>query len=198
VVADCTDAAVSGSVAPDARPALSQALTMLARGQADVLVAAKVDRLSRSVLDFATLVARAQRQGWALVVLDLDVDMTSPAGELLAHIVASTAQYERRLISVRTRDALAVARARGITLGRPPVLEESVVERIVRDRAAGLTSTAIAAALTDAGIRTARGARTWQPSSVLQVTRSRAGRAAAVRLGLALPTPTPRTRRRAA
>ena len=45
------------------------------------LVAAKLDRLSRSMLDFAGIMARAQKQGWALVALDCAVDTTTPAGE---------------------------------------------------------------------------------------------------------------------
>ena len=96
------------------RPALSEALDVLGNGKASVLVTAKLDRLSRSVLDFSSLMARAEREGWAIVVLDVNVDTSTPSGEMMAHVVASFAQYERRLISDRTRRALAVKRAEGV------------------------------------------------------------------------------------
>src|SRR4051794_35241989 len=57
------------------RPALTEALELLDAGKADALVVAKLDRLSRSVLDFAAICARAKRKGWAVVALDVDVDM---------------------------------------------------------------------------------------------------------------------------
>lgn len=85
------------------RPALSDALARLDRGEADVLVCAKLDRLSRSVLDFAAICARAKRKGWAAAALDVDVDTTTPTGELLVNITTSVAQWERRIIGVRTK-----------------------------------------------------------------------------------------------
>lgn len=68
---------------------------------------AKLDRLSRSVLDFAALMQRARRRGWNPVVLDLGVDTSMPAGALMANVMASFAEYERHLIGQRTSDALA-------------------------------------------------------------------------------------------
>jgi DNA invertase Pin-like site-specific DNA recombinase len=90
---------------------------MLEAGQADALVVAKLDRLSRSVGDFAGLMDLARRQGWALIALDLGVDTTTPAGEMMANVMASFAQFERRVIAQRTKDALAQAKARGVRLG---------------------------------------------------------------------------------
>ncbi len=58
---------------------LTDALEAVERGEASALVVSKLDRLSRSVVDFAGLVARAQHRGWALVALDLGLDMTTPA-----------------------------------------------------------------------------------------------------------------------
>ena len=67
---------------------------LLARTQkrADGLVVAKLDRLSRSMLDFAAVMAKAQKQGWALVALDCAVDTTTPAGEAMAHVLATFAR----------------------------------------------------------------------------------------------------------
>jgi DNA invertase Pin-like site-specific DNA recombinase len=70
----------------------------LERGRADALVVAKLDRLSRSMLDFTAVMAKAQKEGWALVALDCAVDTTTPAGEAMAHVLATFAQFERRLI----------------------------------------------------------------------------------------------------
>ncbi|MFN8111467.1 MAG: recombinase family protein [Thermoleophilia bacterium] len=71
------------------RPSLAEALRMVDSGEADALVAAKLDRISRSLLDFAGLVERARRHGWALVALDSPADMSTPQGELVAGVFAS-------------------------------------------------------------------------------------------------------------
>ena len=162
------------------RPALDAALQAVKSVRADVLVVAKLDRLSRSVADFATLLDRAQREGWGLVALDLGVDTTIPAGELVANVMAAVAQWERRTIGQRTREGLAAKRASGVRLGRPPVLPPEVVLRIVQDRADGRTLHAIADGLTAAGMPTARGAGPWRTSSVAAVLQSPAARQAAV------------------
>jgi DNA invertase Pin-like site-specific DNA recombinase len=73
-------------------------------------VVAKLDRLSRSMIDFTGLMAKAQRQGWALVALDCAVDTSTATGEAMANMLATFAQFERRLIGQRTREALAVGR----------------------------------------------------------------------------------------
>ena len=72
------------------------------------------------MIDFTALMATAQNQGWALVALDCAVDTTTPAGEAMAHLLATFAQFERRLIQERTRAGLAAARARGKQGGRKP------------------------------------------------------------------------------
>jgi DNA invertase Pin-like site-specific DNA recombinase len=71
------------------RPGITAALEMLERGQADGLVVAKLDRLSRSMIDFTAVMARARREGWALVALDCAVDTTTPAGEAMANVLAT-------------------------------------------------------------------------------------------------------------
>ena len=95
------------------RPGVRIALDTLRAGRAEALVVAKLDRLSRSMLDFASIMASAQKQGWALVALDCAVDTTTPAGEAMANVLATFAQFERRLISQRTKDALAIEEGSG-------------------------------------------------------------------------------------
>ena len=156
------------------RPALAAALNQCRRGEADALVVAKLDRLSRSLTDAAALLARSAQEGWRLVALDLAVDTTTPQGEVMAHVMAAFAQFERRLIGQRTGDALAVKRAQGVRLGRPRVLPRDLVERIAEARAAGTTLQGIADALNDGGVPTAQGGVRWYPGTVAAVLRSRA------------------------
>ena len=78
--------------------------------------------------------ATASKQGWALVALDCAVDTTTPAGEAMANVLATFAQFERRLIGQRTREALAAKRASGVRLGRPVSLPSAVSKRIAAER----------------------------------------------------------------
>jgi DNA invertase Pin-like site-specific DNA recombinase len=153
------------------RPGLERALTALEGGgrSADALVVAKLDRLSRSLMDFSILMERSQRKGWALVALDLGVDTTTPSGEMLANVLAVFAHFERRLIGQRTKDALAVKRAQGVRLGRPPVLDVPLRRRIARMRRSGATFAAIAESLNAEAVPTAHGGVRWYPSTVRKV-----------------------------
>ena len=150
------------------RPGIQAALLALERGDEKALVAAKLDRLSRSMIDFTGLMAKAQKQGWALVALDCAVDTTTPAGEAMANVLATFAQFERRLISQRTREALAVKRSQGVRLGRPPTLDTRTVSRIRRERKRGRTFAAIAEGLAADEIPTAHGGR-WHAATVRAV-----------------------------
>jgi DNA invertase Pin-like site-specific DNA recombinase len=147
------------------RPGLAEALAAVEAGEADALIVAKLDRLSRSLLDFAGLMERAKRKGWALVALDLGVDTSTPSGELMASILATFAHYERRLIGQRTREALQVKKAAGVTLGRPRLLPEEVRDRIRREREQGASWPQIAQRLNNEGVPTAQGGR-WWPATV--------------------------------
>lgn len=151
------------------RPGLRQALDMLASGQAATLCVAKLDRLSRSLLDFASLVDTAHRQRWSIVCLDLGLDMSSPSGRLMSNVLASFAQFERDMASARTREALAAKRAAGVRLGRPVTLPAFVRARIRAERAAGATLTAIADRLNADGTPTAQGGARWYPSTVAAI-----------------------------
>lgn len=148
------------------RPRMTAALALLAAGEAQALVATKVDRLSRSVQDFAGLVATAKRERWNLIVLDLGMDMTTPWGKALANTAAVFAELERDLISQRTREALAVRRSQGVRIGRPRSTPEDVVARVVRERAHGATLRAIADRLNDDAVPTAQGGKRWMAGTV--------------------------------
>ena len=154
------------------RPALQQALGALQAGDAKALIVAKLDRISRSVSDFCALVERSRREGWQLSVLDLGVDTSTATGELIAHVMASLAQFERRLVGERTSAALQALKARGVRLGRPVRLPTAVRDRIVQARQHGSTYQAIADALMHDQVPTAHGGVRWYPSTIRAVLAS--------------------------
>ena len=154
------------------RPAIAEAIGRLRAGQASLLVVSKLDRLSRSLLDFATLMDQAHREGWELVVLDLALDTTTPSGRLMANVMASFAEYERQLIGQRTSAALQQRKAQGVRLGRPQRVPDDVVGRILQEYRAGRRLTAIAQGLQADGVPTVRGGRSWYPSTIAGVLRA--------------------------
>jgi DNA invertase Pin-like site-specific DNA recombinase len=165
-----TDAGVSGKSL--VRPALTAALEDLDAGHGDVLMVAKLDRLTRSVHDASGLMQLSEKSGWGLVALDAPVDTTTPAGRAMAQILSVFAELERRLIGERTKAALAVKRDQGVRLGRPKSLADKVVERIIRERAKGRTWAAIADGLNADGVPTAQGGLRWYPATVRSVAMS--------------------------
>jgi len=154
------------------RKGLTAALKAVESGDAEGLVVAKLDRLSRSIVDFTQLVDRAQRKGWAVVALDVGVDTTTPQGEMVANIMATFAQFERRIIGQRTKDALAVKRQQGVRLGRPPTLDPKIRRMIKRHRADGKSFREIAETLEEKRIPPAHGGVRWYPATVRKICSS--------------------------
>ena len=151
------------------RPVLAETLARLDRGEADGLMVKKLDRLSRSVMDFLYLLERSRKGNWALIIGDLDIDTSTPMGEAMATISATFAQLERSKISERTRDALAHKRAQGVTLGRPVKLSSEIAVMINHLRLQGATLTAIAEEFNSHSIPTAHGGLKWYASTVKSV-----------------------------
>ena len=87
----------------------------------------------------------------------------------MANMLATFAQFERRLISQRTKEALAVKKASGVRLGRPPTMPQAVVRRIQRQRARGDSLRKIADELNAAGVPTAQGGAQWYAATVRHV-----------------------------
>ena len=150
------------------RDNLGRTLRDLRDGNADALVVAKLDRLSRSVLDFAGVMETAAGEGWSIVVLDLGVDTTTTNGELIANIMIALAQWERRIIGDRTRAALTAVRARGTKLGRPSKITPETRRLIRVLRESGKSYGAIANALTQEGVPTSQGGR-WHAATVKKI-----------------------------
>jgi DNA invertase Pin-like site-specific DNA recombinase len=158
------------------RPGLSYALSMLGSGQAAGIVVSRLDRLSRSVHDLAILLKRARAEGWNVVMLDYGLDLSTPYGEFGATMLMAAAQLERDLISARTREGLAAAKAKGIVPGPPRSQVAKEVVARVRDLAAqGCSLVKIAHDLTRDGVRLPSGVPgVWQPTQVRRVLRSAA------------------------
>jgi DNA invertase Pin-like site-specific DNA recombinase len=158
------------------RPGLAYALARLDAGDADGLVVARLDRLSRSLLDLLTLIQRADREGWTLVCLDPLLDLSTAAGRLSAHVLMAVAEWERDIIRERTREGLAAARAAGTRLGAPKGspgavsrLAPDVAQRIARERSDGRSFGAIARELNADGVPTALKGKAWHAATVRNV-----------------------------
>src|SRR5579863_3028966 len=104
------------------RPALKRLLGEIETGAIDCVVFYKIDRLSRSLLDFARLVSVFDQHGVNFVSVTQDFNTTTSLGRLTLNILLSFAQFERELISERTRDKLGAARRKGKWIGGFPVL----------------------------------------------------------------------------
>jgi site-specific DNA recombinase len=160
------------------RPGLRRALGRLDRGEADGLVIAKLDRLSRSVGDWDTLIRdyfgeRAGKQLWS--VQDA-IDTRTAAGRLVLNVLMSVAQWERETIAERTRDALRYKMSRGERCGSlrfgydlaedgvtlvPNLDEQRTLALMRRLKAEGLSLRRIAGELDRLGIRPKEGKPTW-------------------------------------
>jgi DNA invertase Pin-like site-specific DNA recombinase len=104
------------------RPALKQLLADVEAGNVDCVVVYKVDRLSRSLLDFARVMEVFDKRGVSFVSVTQQLNTNSPMGRLTLNVLLSFAQFEREIISERTRDKVCAARRKGKWTGGYPVL----------------------------------------------------------------------------
>jgi site-specific DNA recombinase len=111
------------------RPALAQLLGDIAAGRVDCVVVYKVDRLSRSLLDFAKMMETFEQHQVAFVSVTQQFNTATSIGRLVLHILLSFAQFEREIISERTRDKIAAARRKGKWVGGMPLLGYDVEPR---------------------------------------------------------------------
>ncbi|PSM31331.1 recombinase family protein [Haliangium sp. UPWRP_2] len=173
------------------RPGLQAALQLLRRGRADTLLVVKLDRLSRSLRDVCTLVEEMfSDERYHLLSLCGMVNTHTAAGRMLMMNLANFNQFEREMVSERTRDALRHMMTQGVRLGPAPygyefshdvddkgrrllvpLPEEQEVLRKIRDlRADGLKLHQIARRLNEAGIPARRGGR-WRAQRLSIVLR---------------------------
>src|SRR5712691_1231294 len=105
-----------------ARPALRQLLADIEAGRIDCVLVYKIDRLSRSLLDFARLMEILERRQVSLVSITQPLNTTGSLGRLTLNILLSFAEFERTMIQDRTREQMAAARRKGKWVGGTPVL----------------------------------------------------------------------------
>ena len=153
------------------RPGMERLLSLVDAGAVDVVIIAKLDRLTRSVADLAELLKRFERRGVSLVSVADSLDTRSAAGRLVLNIMVSVSQWEREAIGERTRDAMSHKRAKGERVGTVPFgfrmadgsrleedpAEQDILSRIRHLKAAGNTTRQIAEELNRQGFTTRRG-----------------------------------------
>ncbi|MFA0406152.1 recombinase family protein [Vibrio sp. 10N.222.52.C12] len=109
------------------RPELERMIDVLREG--DIVVVQRLDRLGRSLKDLIELLDGFKEQGIKFISLNESIDTTTAVGELAFHMIGAIAQFERRLISERTKAGLKAARARGRKGGRKAKLTASDIKK---------------------------------------------------------------------
>ncbi len=104
------------------RPGLQRLLADLEAGKVDVIVVYKIDRLSRSLLDFMKMIERFNQKGVSFVSVTQHFNTTDPTGRMFLGILITFAQYEREVIAERIRDKVAATKRRGKYCGGPAIL----------------------------------------------------------------------------
>lgn len=127
------------------RPQLQACLEYLREG--DALVAVRLDRLARSTRELLEIAQGLENRGIDLVVLDQQLDTSTPAGKLMFSVLAAIAQFERDLIRERTLDGLARAKAQGKVGGRRPTIAGQRAQLVKRLAAEGQSVRQIAASI---------------------------------------------------
>ena len=153
------------------RPGLERCLHMVRTGEVSGLVVTKLDRLSRSIKDFSDIMAASQKEGWRLIVLEPDIDFSTPFGKLLANILASFAEFERDMISMRTREGMQEKKRQGVKFGPDTQIPDEVRQIIRARHACGLTYREIAHELSKAGIPTPTGKAFWAHQTVYDLVK---------------------------
>ena len=111
------------------RPAVQRLMADVEAGRVDCIVVYKVDRLSRSLMDFAKIMDVLERRKVSFVSVTQQFNTSTSMGRLMLNVLLSFAQFEREIISERTRDKIAATRRKGKWSGGMPVLGYNVVER---------------------------------------------------------------------
>lgn len=164
------------------RPALRTAMTRLKAGEADGLLVAKLDRLTRSVSDLCALVDTFASERRELLSVAEQIDTSTAGGRMVVNMLGVIGQWEREVIGERTRAALAELKAGGVKLGPAPLgwrhaegrsvvvdpTEQAVVDRVLELHDQGLAVRAIAERLAAEGRPTKSGGR-WHPTTVQRI-----------------------------
>ena len=154
------------------RPALVGALSRLESKEANALIVTRIDRLARSTTDFLDIVDMANKQGWRLIMLDLNLDTSTYQGRFVVTIMSALAEMERGIISARQEDVHKDRRSRGIQWGvdmgprnKTPL---DIKDRIMLERSNGRSYRLIADGLNRDEVPTQNGGK-WYASTVKNI-----------------------------
>lgn len=151
------------------RPILKAALERLDKGEAAAIFVTRIDRLARSTQDFLTIVDSAHKNGWRIVMLDLNLDTASYQGRFVVTIMSALAEMERAIIAERQKDVHRDRREKGkiwgVDLGLKTKVSAEVRSQISEYRSLGMSYNKIAEKLNDEKIPPTRGAK-WYASTV--------------------------------
>ena len=164
------------------RPALQKLLKDCEAGQVDIVVVYKIDRLSRSICDFSELMKKFDEWNVQFVAVTQEIKTATSAGRMMLNILMSFSQYERELISERTRDKMGASRKKGLWVGGVvilgykvenkklvPVPEEVQIVRRIFHRYIEIQSPRIIAdELNQEGIKTKKGKK-WNASAIHRI-----------------------------
>ena len=150
------------------RPALKRLMADIERGQVDIIVVYKIDRLTRSLADFAKMVEVFDQRGVSFSAVTQQINSATSMGRLMLNVLLSFAQFEREVTGERIRDKIAAAKRKGMWMGGVPPLgydvdnrllvinrtEAAVVRRIFEEMLTIGSPTQIGARLTAEGVTT--------------------------------------------
>jgi site-specific DNA recombinase len=157
------------------RPALTSALKRLDAGDAKALFVTRIDRLARSTQDFLSIVDRANKNDWRLVMLDLNLDTSSYQGRFVVTIMSALAEMERGIIASRQKEVHEDRRKRGVVwgvdMGPKNKTSEEIKERILSERSLGASYRKIADGLNADNVQTQNG-RIWHATTVKNIVDS--------------------------
>ena len=160
------------------RPVLVNALHLLETGEAAALIVTRIDRLARSTTDFLDIVDKASRQGWRLIMLDLNLDTSTYQGRFVVTVMSALAEMERGIIAARQKDVHRDRRDRGIVwgvdMGPKNKTPEEIKWRIFEARSRGLSYRLIADSLNADGIISQNGGK-WYATTVKNIVDANTG-----------------------
>lgn len=164
------------------RPALKKLLEDIASGKVDVVVVYKIDRLSRSICDFAELSKTFDKFGASFVAVTQDINTSTSSGRMMLNILVTFAQYEREVIAERIRDKMSASRKKGLWVGGVTPFgyrvlnkhleivpeQAEIVKRMFQRYSETASVKQVCDELTDGGIRTRTG-KFFNPSMVYRI-----------------------------
>jgi DNA invertase Pin-like site-specific DNA recombinase len=152
------------------RPLLNASIDRCKAGEAQLLISPNVSRLARSVIDLCKMQETAKASGFRILLLDNpELDLNTPNGKMVFQFLGVMAEWEREIISDRTKKALSAKKARGEKVGRTSTLAPETVATIRSLRKDNASLPSIATTLNENGIATGQGGAKWYPSSVRKV-----------------------------